>query len=188
MKNVRIFIWNFQFLVVKFSVYLNRRVFVMNNKDPGKPMKPYNLIRTFYMYQWSCMRTAKAVIGLTGCAFTPGPCSLSTCAKNTCTFLSWSGQIIMQKQKCYINLVYLLNPLTLKCQLFNALIASMDCLQHRFCRPRWLSWMRVRSPPGRQHSFVDSSIMKYFATAIPSRQLSVSGERMCTLLVNPLED
>ena len=33
MKNIRIFLCeNFQFLVVKFSVYLNRRVFVMRAK------------------------------------------------------------------------------------------------------------------------------------------------------------
>ena len=32
MKNIRFFLSeNFHFLVVKFSVYLNRRVFVMNN-------------------------------------------------------------------------------------------------------------------------------------------------------------
>ena len=30
MKNIRILSENFQFLVVKFSIYLNRRVFVMN--------------------------------------------------------------------------------------------------------------------------------------------------------------
>ena len=30
-KNIRIFIWNFHFLVVKFSVYLNKLVFVMDN-------------------------------------------------------------------------------------------------------------------------------------------------------------
>ena len=30
MKNIRIFSENFHFLVVKFSVYLNRRVFVMD--------------------------------------------------------------------------------------------------------------------------------------------------------------
>ena len=32
MKNIRIFLYeNFHFLVVKFSVYLNRRVFVMQS-------------------------------------------------------------------------------------------------------------------------------------------------------------
>ena len=46
---------------------------------------------------------------------------------------------------------------------------------------------------GRQHSFVESD-REIFSTAILSLpliqegQLSVSGERMCTLLVNRLED
>ena len=31
MKNIRVFLYeNFQFLEVKFSIYLNRRVFIMN--------------------------------------------------------------------------------------------------------------------------------------------------------------
>ena len=33
MKNIRILSENFQFLVVKFSVYLNRLVFVMNREN-----------------------------------------------------------------------------------------------------------------------------------------------------------
>ena len=32
MKNISILSENFQFFVVKFSIYLNRRVFVMSNK------------------------------------------------------------------------------------------------------------------------------------------------------------
>ena len=46
---------------------------------------------------------------------------------------------------------------------------------------------------GRQHSFVEKLIMKYFLVIlslplIQEGQLSVSGERMCTILVNCLED
>ena len=47
--------------------------------------------------------------------------------------------------------------------------------------------------PGRQHSFVEID-HKIFSTVILSLpliqegQLSVSGERMCTILVNRLED
>ena len=45
---------------------------------------------------------------------------------------------------------------------------------------------------GRQHSFVEID-HEIFSTVIPSLpiqegQLSVSGERMCTILVNRLED
>ena len=64
-------------------------------------------------------------------------------------------------------------------------------------RPWWLSWMRVRMvirrlrvqpPPGQQHSFVEVA-HEIFSTVILSLpliqegQLSVSGERMCTILV-----
>ena len=46
---------------------------------------------------------------------------------------------------------------------------------------------------GRQHSFVeiDHEIFSTFILSLPliqEGQLSVSGERMCTILVNPLED
>ena len=69
-------------------------------------------------------------------------------------------------------------------------------------RPRWLSWLRrptgdqvAGSTPrrGRQHSFVEID-HEIFSTAILSLpliqegQLSVSGEGMCTILVNRLED
>ena len=49
------------------------------------------------------------------------------------------------------------------------------------------------NPRGRQHSFVEID-HEIFSTVIPSLpliqegQLSVSGERMCTILVNGLED
>ena len=66
-------------------------------------------------------------------------------------------------------------------------------------RPRWLSWMRrpgglgFNPRPGRQHSFVeiDHEIFSTVILSLPliqEGQLSVSGERMCTLLVNRLED
>ena len=68
-------------------------------------------------------------------------------------------------------------------------------------RPRWLIWMRVqlvirrlrvRPLPGWQHSFLEID-HEIFCTVILSLlliqewQLSVSGERMCTLLVNHLD-
>ena len=41
MKNIRIFLSeNFHFLVVKFSLYLNRHVFVMKNIDCGYSLEP----------------------------------------------------------------------------------------------------------------------------------------------------
>ena len=69
-------------------------------------------------------------------------------------------------------------------------------------RPRWFSWMhvrlvirrlRVRPPPGRQHYFVeiDHEIFSTVILSLPliqEGQLSVSGERMRTMLVNRLED
>ena len=71
------------------------------------------------------------------------------------------------------------------------------------CRPRWLSWMRrpngdqeiTGSIPARgwQHSFaeIDHEIFFTVILSLPliqEGQLSVSGERMCTILVNCLED
>ena len=69
-------------------------------------------------------------------------------------------------------------------------------------RPWWLSWMRRPTGPGgrgfnprrgRQHSFVeiDHEIFSMVILSLPliqEGQLSVSGERMCTILVNRLED
>ena len=73
---------------------------------------------------------------------------------------------------------------------------------YHICRPRWLSWMHVRlmirrlhvsAPPGRQHSFmeIDHEIFSTVLLSLPliqKGQLSVSGERMWTILVNRLED
>ena len=53
--------------------------------------------------------------------------------------------------------------------------------------------LRVRTPPGRQHPFMEidyeifSAVILYLPL-IQEGQLSVSGERMCTILVNNLED
>ena len=78
------------------------------------------------------------------------------------------------------------------------------CAHAIFCRPRWLIWMRRQTsdqevagstpaPIGRQHSFVeiDHEIFSTVILSLPliqEGQLSVSGERMCTILVNHLED
>ena len=82
---------------------------------------------------------------------------------------------------------------------------------HRFNRsskepvsqPQWLSRMRVQletrrsrvqpPPQGRQHSFVeiDHEIISTVILSLPliqEGQLSVSGKRMYTILVNHLED
>ena len=78
----------------------------------------------------------------------------------------------------------------------------VNFLLFKYSRPRWLSWIRVRvvtrrlrvqPPPGRQHSFEEIDHEK-FSTIILSLpliqegQLSVSGERRCTILVNRLVD
>ena len=70
-------------------------------------------------------------------------------------------------------------------------------------RPRWLSWMcrptgdqegrGFNTRRGRQHSFVeiDHEIFSTVILSLPliqEGQLSVSGERLCTILVNRLED
>ena len=53
--------------------------------------------------------------------------------------------------------------------------------------------LRVRPPLGRQHSFVEIdheifSTVSLSLSLIQEGQLSVSGERMCTIPVNRLED
>ena len=103
MKNIRLFLSeDFMFLEVKFSIYLNRRVFVMKRRA-----------------------------GLGG---------------------------------------------------------SVDCAVRLETR-----WSRVQPRRGRQHSFMESD-HEIFSTGIlplpliQEGQLSVSGERMCTILVNRLED
>ena len=67
-------------------------------------------------------------------------------------------------------------------------------------RPRWLSWMRgptrrsqVQPRQGWQHSFIEIDQELFFMVIlslplIQEGQLSVSGERMCTILVNRSED
>ena len=73
--------------------------------------------------------------------------------------------------------------------------------KRKYSRPRWLSWMRrptggrgFNPRRGRQHSFVeiDHEIFSTVILSLPliqeAGQLSVSGERMCTILVNRLED
>ena len=69
-----------------------------------------------------------------------------------------------------------------------------------YSRPRWLSWTRrptggrgFNPRPDRQHSFVEIdhvifSMVIFSLPLIQEGQLSVSGERMCTILVNRFED
>ena len=71
-----------------------------------------------------------------------------------------------------------------------------------WCRPRWLSWMRRPTgdrrsrvqPPPRSATFFRRDWLWniFYGHSLPSLiqegQLSVSGERMCTILVNRLED
>ena len=77
---------------------------------------------------------------------------------------------------------------------------GLHCLlQYPISQPRWLSWMRrpggrgFNPRRGRQHSFVeiDHEIFSTVILSLPliqEGQLSVSGERMCTILANRLED
>ena len=69
-------------------------------------------------------------------------------------------------------------------------------------QPSWLSWMHVqlvirrlwlRPLPGQQHSFLETDHKIFYIVIlslplIQEGQLSVSGERISTILVNRLED
>ena len=48
--------------------------------------------------------------------------------------------------------------------------------------------LRVQPSPGRQNSFMEIDHEIFSFPLIQEGQLSVSGERMCTILVNRLED
>ena len=69
-----------------------------------------------------------------------------------------------------------------------ALVAQLDAPSH------WRPGGRGFNPcRGRQHSFleIDREIFSTVILSLPliqEGQLSVSGKRMCTILVNPLED
>ena len=68
-----------------------------------------------------------------------------------------------------------------------ALVAQLDASQLVIRR------LRVWLPPGRQHSFmdIDHEIFSMIILSLPliqEGQLSVSGKRMCIVLVNSLED
>ena len=59
--------------------------------------------------------------------------------------------------------------------------------------PRPASVAQLDACPGRQHSFmeIDHEVFSTVILSLPliqEGQLSVSGERMCTILVNRLED
>ena len=102
------------------------------------------------------------------------------------THLNHPSMFLLQNKECiYLNTSY--------------------CLCHALrqsCRPRWLIWMRC--PTGDQEVAGSTPAMvgnisveidhEIFSTVILSLlliqegQLSVSGERMCTILVNRLED
>ena len=86
----------------------------------------------------------------------------------------------------------------IKSMLITTNMAGHLSLIYFWSQPRWLSWMRVRlvirrlrvqPPPGRQHSFVeiDNEIFSMVILSLPLIQ-EVSGERMCTILINRLED
>ena len=67
------------------------------------------------------------------------------------------------------------------------------------CWPQWLSWMRrptgdqevTGSTPAEVGNILSwRLIVKYFLRSLIQKegQLSISGERMCTILVNRIED
>ena len=66
-------------------------------------------------------------------------------------------------------------------------------MAHLDARPTGDQEVAGSTPPGRQHSFmeIDHEIFSTVVLSLPliqEGQLSVSGERMCTILVNRLED
>ena len=97
---------------------------------------------------------------------------------------------------------WMLNDQVAKADVFARSIHNICFLgETRNIRSRWLSWMhvrlvirrlRVQPPPGRQHSFVEIWSWNIFyghsLLSAKSRRASVSSERMCTILVNRLED
>ena len=106
----------------------------------------------------------------------------------------WGGQ----------NYIDMFSWLSEKCQDDNMAKIVYNNWSHKSweCRPRWLSWMRrptgdqevAGSTPAEVGNILSwRLIMKIFFTVILSLpliqegQLSVSGERMCTILVNRLE-
>ena len=82
MKNIRLCLSeNFQFLEVKFSIYLNRRVFVMilhiHKVSSGHLLSN----ETFYSILRFYLRTAKAPIRLCGCAWLNCAVAVRICSK-----------------------------------------------------------------------------------------------------------
>ena len=61
-------------------------------------------------------------------------------------------------------------------------------LSERMHVPLKIRRLRLPSPPGQQHSFVEIDQEILSLPLIQEGHLSVSGKRMCTILVNRLED
>ena len=119
-------------------------------------------------------------------------------------------------EKCYITSAYLHSqcysgerpvargPLVCKILLVECFFSSMRLLHYTDLEPAsvaqlaapsvWRSGGREFNPRrGRQHSFMETdheifSTVILFLPLIQEGHLSVSGERMCTILVNRLED
>ena len=125
----------------------------------------------------------------------------------------WVNQKKKNISKCRLLNFQLPSVFSVKCPIFLIIWHTGQSPEKReqiisfyiilFGRPRWISWMRrptgdqkvAGSTPrlGRQHSFVeiDHEIFSTVILSLPliqEGQLSVSGERMCTILVNRLED
>ena len=79
------------------------------------------------------------------------------------------------------------------CLLTFLVVFLLNNIHHESSRPRWPGGRGFNPRWGRQHSFmeIDHEIFSTVILSLPliqEGQLSVSGERMCTLLVNRLED
>ena len=74
MKNIRVFIGKNQFLVVKISIYLNRRVFVMEySHQPAHSQKLIRIITGHILDSQGCKVSScrqRRLIRLCGCAGT----------------------------------------------------------------------------------------------------------------------
>ena len=163
MKNIRFFFRNVSFfLVVKFSVYLNRHVFVMiceisqcttfNHKRTV--MKEVYVLMAFWSY----------------------------IARKPQTRSWWGSRHLVwgpNKRRAVKEGSNVINHNS---------VAQLDAPSD------WRPGGRGFNPRrGRQHSFVeiDHEIFSTVILSLPlfqEGQLSVSGERMCTILVNRLED
>ena len=191
--------------MVKFSVYLNRRVFVMGwcqtvryqfsnwsddtvretNKCSDHFVQILSVNRVVYTLLYKkhsfsyCVQTEANIFPGATIAQLTAIFVSKLAAAHLCRVGASPAGDIRTRFMCECLIVLSVAP---------ASVAQLDAPSD--WRPEW---SRVRPRRGRQHSFVeiDHEIFSTVILSLPliqEGQLSVSGERMCTILVNRLED